>query len=88
MAAMTTILASTGGIEQAQGLGGYSQIEGEILVLLRRPARFPTAIKEIQSELSPLFSKAEIWKRILDLLEDGMIRPVYTSGYEIGLEWA
>ena len=74
--------------EEAQRIGRYSLIEGEILVLLSRPARFPMAIKEIQNELTPLFSEHEILKGILNLLQDGMIRATYTSGYEIGLEWA
>jgi hypothetical protein len=75
-------------IEEAQRIGRYSRIEGEILVLLRRPTRFPPTLKEIWNELTPLFSEPEIWKGILDLLDDGLIRATYTSGFEIGLEWA
>jgi hypothetical protein len=74
-------------IEETQGIGRYSRVEGEILVLFRRPARFPSAFKEILRELTPLFSEHEIWKGILDLIQDGMVRAAYTSGYEIGLEW-
>jgi hypothetical protein len=74
--------------EEAQRVGRYSRIEGEILVLLRRPTRFPPALKEILNELTPSFSETEIWKGIIDLLDDGLIRPTYTSGFEIGLEWA
>ena len=74
--------------EEAQRIGRYSRIEGEILVLLRRPTRFPPALKEIRNELTPLFSEPEIWKGLLNLLDDGLIRATYTSGFEIGLEWA
>lgn len=75
-------------VEETKRIGRYSTIEGEILVLLRRPTRFPLAIKEIRNELVPFFSEPEIWKGILDLLGDGLIRATYTSGFEIGLEWA
>ncbi len=74
--------------EEAQRIVRYSRIEGEILVLLRRPTRFPTALKEIRNELAPFFSEPEISKAILNLLDDGLIRATYTSGFEIGLEWA
>jgi hypothetical protein len=73
-------------LEEARKMGRYSRIEGEILVFLRKPARFPPALKEIRNELTPLFSEHEIRKGILDLLDDGLIRPTYTSGFEIGLE--
>jgi hypothetical protein len=75
-------------IEEAQRIGRYSRIEGEILFLLRRPARLPLSLKEIRSELTPAFSEHEIWKGIRNLLDDGLIRATYTSGFEIGLEWA
>ena len=75
-------------VEETQGIGRYSHVKGEILVLLRRPVRFAPALKEVLRELTPLFSQHEIWKGILDLIQDGMIRATYTSGYEIGLEWA
>ena len=75
-------------IEETQRIGRYSRIEGEILVLLDRPARSPASLKEIRNELTPFFSELEIWKGILDLLDDGLIRATYTSGFEIGLEWA
>ena len=78
----------TGIVEEAQGIGRYSHVEGEILVLLRRPAMFPPAIREILRELTPLFSEHEIWKGILDLLQDGLVRETYTTGYEVGLDWA
>ena len=74
--------------EEAQRIVRYSRIEGEILVLMRRPTRFPTALKEIRNELAPFFSEPEISKGILNLLDDGLIRATYTSGFEIGLEWA
>lgn len=75
-------------IEEAQKIGRYSRTEGEILVLLSRLVRSPLSLKEIRNELTPFFSGPEIWKGILDLLDDGLIRITYTSGYEIGLEWA
>jgi hypothetical protein len=75
-------------VEEAQRIGRYSRIEGEILALLRRPTRFPLSLKEIRNELTPFFSEPEIWKGIHDLLDDGLIRATYTSGFEIGLEWA
>ena len=75
-------------VEETQGIGRYSHVEGEILVLLRRPARFPPSLKEIWMELTPTFSEREIWKGILDLIQDGLVRATYTGGYEIGLEWA
>ena len=75
-------------VEETKRIGRYSTIEGEILVLLRRPTRFPLAIKEIRNELVPFFSEPEIWKGILDLLGDGLVHATYTSGFEIGLEWA
>lgn len=75
-------------IEETQGIGRYSNVEGEILVLLRRPARCPPSLKEILMELTPTFSENEIWKGILDLIQDGIIRATYTSGYETGIEWA
>jgi hypothetical protein len=84
----TLLDAPTEIVEEAQKIGGYSRIEGEILVLLRRPARFPPALKEIWNELNPLFSEHEIWKGILNLLDYGLIRATYTSGFEIGLQWA
>jgi hypothetical protein len=77
-----------GVVEETQGIGRYSHVEGEILVLLRRPAKFPPAFKEILRELTPLFSEHEIWKGILDLIQDGILRATYTTGYEIGIEWA
>ena len=75
-------------VEETQGIGRYSHIEGEVLALLRRPARFPPSVKEIWMELTPTFSEHEIWKGILDLIQDGIIRATYTSGYETGIEWA
>jgi DNA-binding Lrp family transcriptional regulator len=75
-------------VEEAQRIGRYSGIEGEILVLLQRPARNPPSFREIRSELAPFFSEPEVWKGILDLLDDGLIRATYTSGFEIGIEWA
>ena len=86
---MAALLAPpTGIVEEAQGIGRYSHVEGEILVLLRRPAMFPPSLKEIWTELTPSFSEHDIWKGILDLIQDGMIRATYTSGYETGIEWA
>lgn len=75
-------------IEETLRIGRYSRIEGEILVLLKRPARSPPSLKEVRNELTPFFSEGEIWKGILDLLDDGLIRPTYTSGFELGIEWA
>lgn len=74
-------------VEETQRIGRYSHVEGEILVLLQRPARFPQSVKEIWMELTPTFSEHEIWKGILDLIQDGIIRATYTSGYETGIEW-
>ena len=74
-------------VKETQGIGQYSHVEGEILVLLRRPARFPPFLKEVWKELTPTFSEREIWKGILDFIQDEMIRATCTSGYEIGLEW-
>lgn len=73
-------------LEETQRIGRYSRIEGEILVLLHRPARSPPSLKEIRIELTPTFSEHEIWKGIYNLLDDGLIRTTYTSGFEIGLE--
>jgi DNA-binding Lrp family transcriptional regulator len=66
----------------------YSAIEGEILTLLRRPAVYPQSFKELRHELTPVFSESQIWQGIRNLLDDGLIRLVYTSGFEIGFEWA
>ena len=88
MPATATVLASTEVVEEPQRKGKYSKIEGEILVLMRRPVRFQQTIKEILYELAPLFSEYEVWKGLLNLVEDGMIRPAYTSGYEVGVEQA
>ncbi len=74
-------------VEEAQRIGRYSRIEGEILVLLQRPAQSPPSVKEIRNELTPTFCEPEIWKGILDLLADGLIGATYTSGFEIGFEW-
>ncbi len=66
----------------------YSAIEGEILTLLRRPAVHPQSFKELRNELTPVFSESRIWQGIRNLLDDGLIRVVYTCGFEIGLDWA
>jgi hypothetical protein len=66
----------------------YSAIEGEILTLLRRPAVSPQNFKELRNELIPVFSESRIWQGIRNLLDDGLIRVVYTCGFEIGFEWA
>jgi hypothetical protein len=66
----------------------YSAIEGEILTLLGRPAMYPQSLKELRNELIPFFSESRILQGILHLLEDGLIRIVYTCGFEIGFEWA
>ena len=62
MAVMATVLASTEVVEDGQRIGKYSEIEGEILVLLRRPVRFPQTIKEILNELTPLFPNTKSGK--------------------------
>ncbi len=66
----------------------YSAIEGEILALLRRPAVYPQSFKELRNELIPVFSESRILQGIRNLLDDGLIRVVYTCGFEIGFEWA
>jgi len=66
----------------------YSAIEGSILALLRRPAMSPLSFKEIRNELTPVFPEARIWQGIRNLLDDGLIRIVYTCGFEAGLDWA
>jgi hypothetical protein len=66
----------------------YSAIEGEILALLRRPAMYPQSFKELRNELIPTFSESQICQEIRNLLDDGLIRLVYTCGFEIGFEWA
>ncbi len=66
----------------------YSAIEGEILTLLRRPAVHPQSFKELRNELTSVFSESRIWQGIRNLLDDGLIRVVYTCGLEIGLDWA
>ena len=66
----------------------YSAIEGEILTLLRRPAVYPQNFKELLNELIPVFSESRIWQGIRNLLDDGLIRVVYTCRFEIGLDWA
>jgi hypothetical protein len=65
----------------------YSAIEGEILALLRRPAMFPQSFKELRNELIPFFSQSRISKGIRNLIDDGLIRVVYTCGFEVGFEW-
>jgi hypothetical protein len=77
-----------GVVEETQGIGRYSHVEEEILVLLRRPALSPPALREVLRELTPLFSEHEIWKGILNLIQEEMTRATYTSGCEIGIEWA
>jgi hypothetical protein len=49
---------------------------------------FPQTIKELRKELFAIFSESRIWQGIRDLIDDGLIRVVYTCGFEIGLEWA
>jgi hypothetical protein len=66
----------------------YSAIEGEILALLRRPAMYPESFKELRNELIPVFSESQIRQGIRNLLDDGLIRLVYTCGFEVGFEWA
>jgi len=66
----------------------YSAIEGEILTLLMRPAVYPQSFKELRNELIPVFSESRIWQGIRNLLDDSLIRVVYTCGFEIGFEWA
>jgi hypothetical protein len=41
--------------EFAPSIDRYSAIEGEILVLLKRPAMYPQSLKELRNELTPLF---------------------------------
>jgi len=75
-------------VESPPSIGRYSKVEGEILKLLNRPAICPPSLKEIQNELIPLFSQVQIWQGFRNILGDGLVRLVYTCGYEIGLEWA
>jgi hypothetical protein len=42
-------------VEEAQKIGRYSRIKGEVHVFLQRPARFPPSLKEIRNDLTPLF---------------------------------
>lgn len=70
--------------EATRQKGPSSAIEREILALLRRPARYPPGIKELRHELLPFFSELQILKRILSLLEKGLIEIVYSSGFELG----
>jgi DNA-binding Lrp family transcriptional regulator len=66
----------------------YSAIEGEILTLLKRPAMYPQSFAELRHELSYVFSESQIWRAVRNLVDDGLIRIVYTCGFEIGFEWA
>jgi len=66
----------------------YSEIEGMILTILRRPALSPLSISELRNELVPIFSEPQILHGVRNLLDDGLIRVVYTSGFEIGFAWA
>jgi hypothetical protein len=66
----------------------YSAIEGEILMLLRRPATYPQSFGELRRELALVFSESQIWQGVRNLLDDGLIRVVYTCGFETGFEWA
>jgi len=66
----------------------YSAIEGEILALLKRPAMSPLSFKEIRNELTPVFPENRIWQGVRNLLDDCLIRIVYTCGFEVGLDWA
>ncbi len=66
----------------------YSAIEGRILALLRRPAMYPQSFKELRNELIPTFPESQIWQGIRNLVDDGLIRVVYTCGFEVGFEWA
>lgn len=59
---MATVLALTEAVEDGQRMRKYSEIEGEILVLLRRPVRFPQTIKENLNELTPLFPNTKFGK--------------------------
>ncbi len=87
---METLLEPPGKIveESAPWSNRYSAVEGEILEILRRPAMFPQSLKELLHELTPVFSDSQVWRGIHNLLDDELIRIVYTTGYEIGLEWA
>jgi len=74
--------------ESTRGRDRYSAIEGEILALLTRPAMYSQSFKELRNELIPAFSESQIRQGIRNLLDDGLIRLVYTYGFEIGFEWA
>ncbi len=66
----------------------YSAIEGEILALLKRPAMSPLSFNEIRNELTPVFPENRVWQGVSNLLDDGLIRIVYTYGFGVGLDWA
>lgn len=62
-----------------------SEIEREVLRLLRRPARYPPSLKDIRDELVSHFTELEIQTSIMTLIEDGLVVVAYTSGYELCL---
>jgi len=65
-----------------------SAIEREILDLLRTPARHPLGIRELRHPLLPFYSELRIQTAILRLLDEGSIKMVCESGYEIGFRLA
>ena len=87
---METLLEPRKGILEESTLwrNRYSKVEGEILAILRRPAMSPQSLVEFLDELTPTFLESQVWQGLRNLLDDGLIRMVYTTGFEIGFEWA
>ncbi len=85
---MATLLAPPEEKKEVPILGTVpsSGIEREVLRLLRRPARYPTGLREIHGELIPYLTELQIQNAIMTLIEDGLVAATYTSGYELGLK--
>ena len=49
---------------------------------------YPQSFRELRNELILGFSESRILQGIRNPLDDGLIRVVYTCGFEIGFEWA
>jgi len=61
-----------------------SEIEREVLELLRHPAGYPPSLRELRSKLLPFFTELQIQNAIMDLIDEEMIAMVMEDGNELG----
>jgi hypothetical protein len=65
--------------------GLSSNVGREILALLRRPAKYPSSLDDLRTQLIPSFSELQIQNAISHMLEAGVIELVYTPEFKLGV---